>query len=418
MNIYKTIVLFFLLLLSNLSKAQEAINVEFGSSFDTIEKNGHGYLLVYQLKNKTIHNFQKKYEVILPNNFLGPDTSYFKIYFEGNNKSKVNLETFCLLEHNGLGDYKVYVDHNGDLDFSNDGNFLYPKNASSFVITLKNSENKNLLFPVLLTRNYATLEDHWGIPGKQRNGATLRPNAFWFKDQRMNYKVKEFSLNGKKQRIALHDSNCNGRYNDIGEDMFLLQLDESIGLSTDIIRGGTRLSDTTLVEIENKTYLINLDNDAGTSITLSESAIPYSKPLRMGDNIEDQNILKLDSSYASLKNDFRSSKHIMLYAWGTWCAGCISQLPNILELYESHKDHLTVIGLNYGDSPNTIISYIKKNHLEWAQGYLTQELIEYFSINGYPTFILLDQKGKILFYDSHTYYINEYLDKTDNKTID
>jgi cytochrome c biogenesis protein CcmG/thiol:disulfide interchange protein DsbE len=92
-------------------------------------------------------------------------------------------------------------------------------------------------------------------------------------------------------------------------------------------------------------------------------------------------------------------KPVLLDFWATWCAYCREALPSVELLHRALKDKLAVFGID-DEEPELAREYLLK------YGYTLPTLVDrkdqavnLFHLNGWPTTVLIDQEGKIAFYD-------------------
>lgn len=108
-------------------------------------------------------------------------------------------------------------------------------------------------------------------------------------------------------------------------------------------------------------------------------------------------------------------KTVLLDFWGTWCAPCIKEIPNLKKLYDDNK------GKNF-----EIISIASDNDIEkWKRTVTTKSMtwtnlidpddktIGLYSIKAFPTLILVDKKGKILKREITIGEVEDYLQKSE-----
>lgn len=94
--------------------------------------------------------------------------------------------------------------------------------------------------------------------------------------------------------------------------------------------------------------------------------------------------------------DFKG-KYVFLDFWGTWCAPCMSELPNIKELSETiSSDKLIVIGLVCNDTKEKVEKVIREKDLKYINAMANEVIIDDFGISSYPTTYLLDPNGIII----------------------
>lgn len=109
-------------------------------------------------------------------------------------------------------------------------------------------------------------------------------------------------------------------------------------------------------------------------------------------------------------SDFRGKK-VVIDFWYTGCLGCIGFYKNALKAVEENLGHdTTLVFLSIADDEikKTWTESIKKDiytsasiiNLFTAQSKYTHPAIKKFGIKAFPTLVIVDQKGKILYNDS------------------
>ena len=91
-------------------------------------------------------------------------------------------------------------------------------------------------------------------------------------------------------------------------------------------------------------------------------------------------------------------KYVYIDFWGTWCRGCVAELPEIKKIYNKFdRSQVEFIGVAY-DTPLNLKKAINKSNIRWPQilSDSVNKLIEKYKITGFPTSILLDKKGRII----------------------
>ncbi len=96
-------------------------------------------------------------------------------------------------------------------------------------------------------------------------------------------------------------------------------------------------------------------------------------------------------------------KYIVLDFWGTWCAPCLQILESIKKMHATvDEQKVAMIGVCYDKDPDKVEAFIKKREITSLQLYDPQTnptLSKLFGITAYPSFVVIDPSGKIVFKD-------------------
>lgn len=89
-----------------------------------------------------------------------------------------------------------------------------------------------------------------------------------------------------------------------------------------------------------------------------------------------------------------SGRWVLLNLWATWCAACLTEMPELQALSQARKD-LVVIGLAVdGQSPARIMQIARKLGVSYPLVAGNAAVAAPFAARGYPTSILYDPAGK------------------------
>jgi len=146
--------------------------------------------------------------------------------------------------------------------------------------------------------------------------------------------------------------------------------------------------------------------------------------------IKDIGVLAADSSYvdsflpAVYARDINNNKPVSInslikgkYAfidfWGSWCGPCIQSIPELKDFYKKIKDRPDAIMLSVAkESVERDIVKLKNtinsNDMGWINLWttgketnITTPINDKLNINGYPTYLIIDNTGKIVYKESN-----------------
>ena len=101
-----------------------------------------------------------------------------------------------------------------------------------------------------------------------------------------------------------------------------------------------------------------------------------------------------------LKLSSLRGKYVVIDFWGAWCIWCVRGIPNMKEAYGKYKDKMEILGVDCRDTEDKWKAAVKDHELPWKQVRCPddqfQSLVEKYNIQGFPTKVIVDPKGKLV----------------------
>lgn len=137
------------------------------------------------------------------------------------------------------------------------------------------------------------------------------------------------------------------------------------------------------------------------------------KPLPSDPTLEapDGSTCKLSSLYGKLT---------YIDMWATWCGPCCKEIPHLEKVVEKYKgnDKIQFLSLSIDANKQAWLNKLKKDNPAWPQYLVPEEdankLMSEMGINGIPRFIMLDEKGNVIFPDAKRPSDPELINDIDN----
>ncbi len=139
---------------------------------------------------------------------------------------------------------------------------------------------------------------------------------------------------------------------------------------------------------------------AGTPISQAmaeEDLIPSIRQGTLGATLPDVTGSRLNGVEESL-SDYQG-RIVLLNFWATWCAPCITALPQLRELVAKlPPDRFAHVAISVDEELGSVTKFIEDEPMPWTNWHsgMESDIVRLMRIRGYPTYVLADENGKIL----------------------
>lgn len=140
-----------------------------------------------------------------------------------------------------------------------------------------------------------------------------------------------------------------------------------------------------------------------TAVLISTLTFGQSKTARV--NIYNPEANAMADLKAATEKAARENKHVLVQVGGNWCSWCIA--------FHQLVDSNAVLKKTINDSYEyVLVNWDKENHNDEAMKYLG-----FPNRFGYPVFVVLDGKGKVLHIENSSYLETDELDANGKKKV-
>lgn len=131
-------------------------------------------------------------------------------------------------------------------------------------------------------------------------------------------------------------------------------------------------------------------------------------------NVLSFNLPDLNGNLVSLADDRFKNKPILVVIWGTWCGGCIGEIPLLIDLKNKYANrNLEIIGIAFGDANlpqqvEKLKSFVMAKNINYTILYggspkhenVESVILGLKEFNGFPTTIFIGRDGKVKYIES------------------
>jgi len=134
-------------------------------------------------------------------------------------------------------------------------------------------------------------------------------------------------------------------------------------------------------------------SDIDVHKNIATSIIDKTTYLRDGYDAPDFKIFDADSNLHTLK-DFQGN-YLYLNYCTDWSYKCKEEFTLLKNIYKNHSDKLEIVTIVPGNDFEKLSSYFEKNEYTWPIYSTDNKAIEDYKIRVYPTYYLVNPKGKL-----------------------
>lgn len=129
-------------------------------------------------------------------------------------------------------------------------------------------------------------------------------------------------------------------------------------------------------------------------------AAPNVSPLQIGQIAPDFSVKDQFDQTISLSG--LRGKIVLLDFWGVWCGPCRKKLPQTQKIYDQFKEQgLVVIGVHSAFQTEKTASFLAENNYTFPTGIDTGDTANNYAVTGWPTYYLIDKKGRLAWGPEH-----------------
>lgn len=120
----------------------------------------------------------------------------------------------------------------------------------------------------------------------------------------------------------------------------------------------------------------------------------------IGNPAPDFTLMNIDGNPFTLSG-FNTDKYIVLDFWGSWCAPCLSGVPEMKKYYDRYGQKLEIIGIACRDEEETWRKAVADHRLEWLhlfndESSAQNNVAARYAVGAYPTKIILSPDKTVL----------------------
>lgn len=149
--------------------------------------------------------------------------------------------------------------------------------------------------------------------------------------------------------------------------------------------------------VEDEALLFGMRMGAGTFADAEADLVHSIRYATVGSVVADLTGNRMDGVEDALSN-YRG-RVVLLDFWATWCKPCIAALPTLRDLVaDLPEDRFVLLAVSVDAELETAVEFMEKEAMPWVNWHvgMTSDLTRVLDVGSFPTYILLDEKGRIL----------------------
>lgn len=335
------------------------------------------------------------------------DTNYAYIYFGGlSERKELKGYVLAIVGNNtrrvGFPSTLIWIDRNYNLDLTDDGPpDTFGMNTMSRDITFVNPQVKNATYTVIISRfpfdfnrqYISMLNDYYN---ENKGTKEFAGALFSFREQRINTIAGDYKEGNDSFRIGIKDVNCDGLYNGVETD-YILVGDYKAPVLPDVVIPIKKDEGKTFFEHNGKRYIVEHIDHVGAYITvrLDENA-RITGQLQAGKKIRKFKFwIAGDKDKKTISIRKYRKKPTYIYVWRFDQPGFAADTAALRVIAGKYGNKVNLVTLNYGETPNVLKGFLKRNNINWTVGQSTLKINKLLYIEKYPTGILTKKHLKV-----------------------
>ena len=129
-----------------------------------------------------------------------------------------------------------------------------------------------------------------------------------------------------------------------------------------------------------------------------DKPVPPQTRTQINQNTQAPDFALLDMNNQEVKlADLIGPKPLVLDFWAAWCPVCRSEIPNVVDLHNTYKDKITIVGISLDQSYADAQAYTQKHNIPYPNLYDARGMVaQTYQIAGIPALIIINAKGEIV----------------------